>query len=122
MKKYLLAFALIALGTSFCMAQTQNTTEGDSTQTTDSVQYTSSPQIIVPNVNIKHTSPYYQTFKPFTMSANSTANAYPNVVGTRNGISIKGGREDGNAYYFNGVRIMDNTPAIVIPQPTFDIK
>lgn len=36
--------------------------------------------------------------------------------------SILGARREGTAYYFNGVRIMDNTPAIEIPTPTFTIK
>jgi hypothetical protein len=126
MKKYLLAFTFIAFVTGFCIAQTETEPVKTSTATettADSTKQTAEPQIIVKKVNPSHTSPYYQTYKPFTMSANSTANMYPTVsAAPGGGISIKGGRAENNAYFYNGVRVMDNLPPIIIPNPTFDIK
>lgn len=124
MKKYLLAFAFMGFAASFCVAQTETTTiTTDSATTTDSIKFTSEPQIILTKVSPAHTFPYYKTYQPFSMSANSTANMHPTVsAGPNGGVSINGGRPGNNAYFYNGVRIMDNIPVMNIPNPTFDIK
>lgn len=124
MKKYLLAFAFTAFVTGLSIAQTETTpTTTDSTNTSDSIKLTEQPQIIIPKVNTRHTTPYYQTYQPFMTSANTTANMYPTVNATvGGGVSIKGGREENNAYFFNGVRVMDNLPRMKMPNPKIDIK
>lgn len=117
MKKYLLAFAFIAAATIAASAQTQETA-----QPADS-NYTECEQTIVPvAINNNHTSPYYQTIKPFYSDVFTTANMNPAVVSVADGVSINGGRAAGTAYYFNGVRIMDNMPAPKELNPVFDIK
>jgi len=119
MKKYILAFAFIAFGLSAINAQT----EAPATQATDS-NYTECEQVIVPAIpNPSHTQPYYQTVRPFYSDVYSTANMHPAVVSDVNGgVSINGGRADGTAYFFNGVRVMDNTPTLRPLNPIDDTK
>lgn len=115
MKKYLLAFALMAFGISAINAQTE-------TPATDS-NYTECEQIIVPAVvNPSHTQPYYQTYQPFFSDVHTTANMYPAVVNTSSGVSINGGRPEGTAFFFNGVRVMDNLPTPRPLNPVDDTK
>lgn len=122
MKKLLLTFAFFGLSLGVCLAQTENPAEN--TSPTDTVKTTVQQQTIVPasTVNPSHTSPYYQTHQPFINDANSTANMYPTAVATVDGVSLKGSRASGTAYFFNGVRVMDNMPVMRMPNPTFDIK
>ena len=119
MKKHLLAFALMAFGISAINAQT----EAPETQAVDS-NYTECEQIITPIVaNPIHTQPYYQTVRPFYSDVYSTANMHPAVVNTiSGGVSINGGRAEGTAYFFNGVRVMDNIPTLRPLNPVDDTK
>ncbi len=117
MKKYILAFALMA----FCVSAINAQTEVPA-QTNDS-NYTECEQVITPIIaNPIHTQPYYQTFQPFFSDVYSTANMHPAVVSTAEGISINGGRVSGTAYFFNGVRVMDNLPAPRQLNPVDDTK
>lgn len=122
MKKYLLAFALMAFGISAINAQTEATTT--ETQATDS-NYTECEQVITPIVaNPTHTQPYYQTVRPFYSDVYTTANMHPAVVvnAVNGGVSINGGRTDGTAFFFNGVRVMDNIPTLRPLNPVDDTK